>query len=49
MCQMSMKLSKMFYQNPPHTLEKNSGKTHSNEKQSQTSTLTPKWQGHSKN
>ena len=30
MCQMSMKLPAMFYQNPPHTFDKITGKTYFN-------------------
>ena len=39
MCQMSMKLPAMFDQNPPHILN-HGGKTHSDEKWSQTLTLS---------
>ena len=39
---MPIKLPAMFDKNPPHTIEKNSEKTHNNKKKhSQSLTLTP--------
>ena len=48
MCHLSMKLFDMFDQTTPSYNEQNSGKTHTNEKRSQSLNLSPKCQGHNK-